>query len=195
MALRRLRWRMRGAWLWPAFLGGSAAGGVLLDRLPVAGDGTGVVAGILLAGFLNLIAVIVLGSVGGALLRRRRRDLPLEVARDRAGTAAIGLVSLALIAGGLAHRPAVREEQRDFDAQSAAARDFLAHRAPPDVRPNAVFADSIRIDDDLYRTCAPRRDADRAFCLYINTDQDPPGIKVDTSGAPNATFAGSPADP
>jgi hypothetical protein len=188
--LRRLRWRMRGAWLAPTFVAGSVLGGVLLDRLPVAGDGTGLVAGILLAGFLNLAAVILLGALGGMLLRRRSGDLPREVARDRAGTAAIGVVCAILAAAGLAHRPAVLEEDRDFAAQSAAARDFLAHRAPPDVRPNAVFADSIRIDQDLYRTCAPRRSARRAFCLYVNTDQEPPGVKVDTSGAPNAEFAG-----
>ena len=82
------------------------------------------------------------------------------------------------------------EQERDFTAQSMAARDYLAHRAPPDVRANAVFADSIRIDRDLYRTCAPRRTVHRAFCLYVNTDQDPPGVKVDTNAAPNAEFAG-----
>lgn len=188
--LRRLRWRMRGAWLGPTFVAGSVAGGVLLDRLPVAGDGTGLVAGILLAGFLNLAAVILLGSLGGMLLRRRSGDLPREIARDRAGTVAIGVVCALLAAAGLAHRPTVLEQERDFAAQSVAARDYLAHRAPPDVRANAVFADSIRIDRDLYRTCAPRRTPHRAFCLYVNTDQVPPGVKVDTNGAPNADFAG-----
>ena len=158
VGLRRLRWRMRGAWLGPAFVAGSVAGGVLLDRLPVAGDGIGLVAGILLAGFLNLAAVILLGSLGGMLLRRRSGDLPREIARDRAGIAAIGVVCAVLAAAGLVHRPDVLEQERDFTAQSMAARDYLAHRAPPDVRANAVFADSIRIDRDLYRTCAPRRD-------------------------------------
>ncbi len=181
---------MRGAWLWPSFLAASVVGGILLDRLPVAGDGTGIVAGILIAGFLNLAAVVVLGSAGGALLRRRRPDLPREVARDAAGAAAVVLVCVALVAAGLIHRPAVLEDQRDFAAQALAAQRYLAHRAPPDVRPNAMLADSIRVDENLYRTCAPRRDARRAFCLYVNTDQDPPGIKVDTNGAPNSEFAG-----
>lgn len=181
---------MRGAWLWPSFVAGSLAGGLLLDRLPVAGHGTGLVAGILLAGFLNLAAVIVVGSAGGALLRRRRPDLPRDVARDAAGTAAVGLVCLALLAAGVVHRPAVLEDQRDFDAQARAAQRYLAHRAPPDVRPNALLADSIRLDEDLYRTCAPRAGEGRAFCVYVYTDQDPPGIKVDTSGSPNSELAG-----
>jgi hypothetical protein len=190
LALRRLRWRMRGAWLWPSFLVATVVGGVLLDRLPVAGEGTGIVAGTLIAGFLNLAAVVVLGSAGGALLRRRRPDLPRDVARDAAGAVSVVLVCLALATAGLIHRPALLDDRRDFDAQALAAQRYLAHRAPPDVRPNALLADSIRVDEDLYRTCAPRRGERRAFCLYVNTDQDPPGIKVDTSGTPNAEFAG-----
>ncbi len=183
---------MRGAWLWPAFATASVVGGVLLDRLPVAGEGTGLVAGILLAGFLNLIAVILLGAAGGLLLRRRRPDLPWEVARDYAGTVAVAVVSAALLAVGLLNRPAVMERKRDFTAQSLAARRFLAHRAPPDVRPNAASADSLRLDDDLYRTCAPRREPDRAFCLYLDTSQSPPGISVDSNRAPNRSYLPDP---
>ncbi len=179
---------MRGAWLWPAFVVASVVGGVLLDRLPVAGEGTGLVAGILLAGSFKLVAVILLGAAGGLALRRRRPDLPQEIARDYAGTAAVCLVCLAVLAAGLVHRPAVIERERDFAAQSLAARRFLAHRAPPDVRPNVALADSLRLDDDLYRTCAPRREPDRAFCLYVDTSQSPPGISVDSSRAPNRTY-------
>ncbi|MGI8593905.1 MAG: hypothetical protein ACR2ML_05990 [Solirubrobacteraceae bacterium] len=188
----RLRWRMRGAWLWPAFAAASVVGGVLLERLPVAGEGTGLVAGILLAGFLNLIAVILLGAAGGLLLRRRRPDVPREVARDYAGTVAVVLVCTLLLAAGLVHRPAVIERQRDFTAQSLAARRFLAHRAPPDVRPNVALADSLRLDEDLYRTCAPRRETDRAFCLYVDTSQSPPGISVDSNRAPNRRYLPDP---
>ena len=167
MALRRFRWRMRGAWLWPSFAAASIAGGVLLDRLPLAGAGTGLVAGIILAGFLNLAAVVLVGGVGGLLLRRRRPDLPREIAA----------------------------QDRAFAAQSAAAQRFLAHRAPPDVRPNAALADTVQLEEDLYRTCAPRRDPDRAFCVYVTTGQDPPGIKVDTNRAPNAAFVGRRSGP
>jgi len=179
---------MRGAWLWPAFAAASVAGGLLLDRLPVAGAGTGLVAGVLLAGFFNLIAVILLGGAGGVLLRRRYTDLPREVARDYAGTVAVVLVCAVLLAAGLVHRPAVLERERDFAAQSLAARRFLAHQAPPDVRPNIALADSLRLDENLYRTCAPRRDLDRAYCLFVDTSQSPPGISVDPNRATNRTY-------
>ena len=50
--LTRMRWRMRGAWLWPAFIVLTLAEGVALQALPIAGDGPGgVVPGVLLAGF------------------------------------------------------------------------------------------------------------------------------------------------
>jgi hypothetical protein len=195
MALRRFRWRMRGAWLWPSFAAASIAGGVLLDRLPLAGAGTGLVAGIILAGFLNLAAVVVVGGVGGMLLRRRRPDLPREIARDYAATVGVGLVCTVLLTGGLIHRPALAAQDREFAAQSAAARRFLAHRAPPDVRPNVALADSVQLGDGLYRTCAPGRRPDRAFCIYVSTDQSPPGIRVDTNRAPNATFVGRRSGP
>lgn len=175
--------------MWPAFVAASVGGGLLLDRLPVAGEGTGLIAGVILAGFFNLIAIILVGGAGGLLLRRRRPDLPREVARDYAGTVAVALVCAVLLTAGLIHRPAVIEGQRDFADQSLAARRFLAHRAPPDVRPNVASADSLRLEDDLYRTCAPRRDPDRAFCLYVDTSQSPPGITVDSNRAPNRKYA------
>src|SRR3954447_12407416 len=94
----RVRWRMRGAWLWPSFAVATVAGGILIDRLPPGGDGgMGVVPGMLIAGFLNLAALILVGGIGGFLLRRRRNDLPREIARDYAGTAGVCLVCLVLL--------------------------------------------------------------------------------------------------
>src|SRR3954452_12507465 len=84
---RRARWRLRGAWQWPAFIGLTLADGVLLARLPFTGGGThGVVPGVLIAGFANLLAVAVLAPLLGRRLRRRRPDLPKLVASDYAGT-------------------------------------------------------------------------------------------------------------
>src|SRR5215210_8677805 len=69
----RMRWRMRGAWLWPAFVALTLAEGVALAKLPITGDGAGgVVPGVLLAGFANLVGVAVIAPLLGARLRRRR---------------------------------------------------------------------------------------------------------------------------
>ena len=99
---RRLRWRMRGAWMWPAFLVLTLADGILLSELPpYEGAPPAVFPGVLLALFANLLAVAVLAPFAGRALRRRRPDLPRMIAADYAGA---GL--LALIAAGLFDRRA-----------------------------------------------------------------------------------------
>src|SRR3954463_7600616 len=86
----RLRWRMRGAWQWPAFAALTLVDGVLLSELPFYDRGPGsLVGGLLLAGFVNLFAVAVVAPLAGRWLRGRRPDLPRLVANDYAGTVAI----------------------------------------------------------------------------------------------------------
>src|SRR4051812_50151614 len=82
----RLRWRLRGAMLWPAFMVAVVVEAVLLDRLPVSGDdGPGLFAAVLLAGFANLLLVAVAPPLAGRWLRRRRPGVPPGIATDRAG--------------------------------------------------------------------------------------------------------------
>ena len=82
---RRLRWRLRGARLWPTFAFLTLLDGFLLHHNPIAGDSTGVVPGRPLAGFFNLIALVLLAP----LLSRASRRRPQEIADDRAGTVVI----------------------------------------------------------------------------------------------------------
>src|SRR4051812_12040035 len=115
--LPRLRWRMRGAWQWPAFAALTLLDGVVIAELPFYGQGPGnVLGGALLAGFMNLFAVAVIAPLAGIWLRRRRTDLPRLVANDYAGTAALASVAVSLVLGGLVHRPAVVAENRDVAA-------------------------------------------------------------------------------
>src|SRR5437899_51258 len=85
----RLRWRMRGAWQWPTFLAVTAADAVLLVRLPFYGSGADAPGAVILSTFFSLVCVTVLAPFGGMLLRRRRKDLPVVIARDYAGTTAL----------------------------------------------------------------------------------------------------------
>ncbi|HVE67838.1 MAG TPA: hypothetical protein VNB64_04585 [Solirubrobacteraceae bacterium] len=189
MELTRLRWRMRGAWMWPAFAAFTVLDGVLIHERPLAGDATGLVPALILASVFNLIAVAVLGRMGGWLLRRRRRDLPAVVAHDYAGTACLFAVAAAVAVAGQIHRPAVDERRADFAAQAAAVRRWVLTQAPPEYRRNLRRADSLRLGADLYRTCVPGPDPRRALCLFVNTDQHPPGVRVDPNREPNESFA------
>src|SRR3954464_9192752 len=115
----RLRWRLRGATMWPAFVLAVVLDAVLLHELPIAGARAPEPFGaVLLSFFFNLVAVAIGAPLAGRLLRRRRAGLPQVVADDRAGTAVLGVLSAALAVAGLAHRPAMRAGERAFAAQA-----------------------------------------------------------------------------
>lgn len=183
----RLRWRMRGALLWPAFFGLTLVDALLLGRLPIAGDdGTGLVPALLLAALFNLIAVAVLAPLAGLRLRRRRTDLPKVVADDYAGSVLLVLVTLALLAGGLVHRPSVVDAREDLAEQQARAQAYIARAAPPEFRDGAAVTTSLKLEEDLYRTCAPGPDPKRWFCLLVETD--PVSVTIDPNRESNASL-------
>jgi hypothetical protein len=183
----RLRWRLRGALLWPAFVGLTVFDALLLGWLPIAGDGgTDLIPAFLLAFFFNLVAVALVTPFAAMLLRRRRPDLPKVVATDRAGTTLVCGVTFALLLGGLAHRSDVQEAEHDFAMQQFAARRFVAQQGPPEHRARVEQSDSLKLEEDLYRTCVPGDDPKRHFCVLVRTDATPPGITVDESRETNA---------
>src|SRR4051794_12741431 len=117
----RLRWRLRGATMWPAFLAALVFEAVLLHVLPIAGDvAPDVFAAVLLAFFFNLVAVAVGAPLVGRFVRRRWPGLPKVVADDRAGTALIAGVAGLVLALGVAHRPAMQRQEHAFGLQAAA---------------------------------------------------------------------------
>lgn len=186
----RLRWRLRGAWQWPSFVALTFADAVLLHELPIAGEGPDWFPALLLAMFFNLLAVAVVGPLLGVLWRRRRRDLPAVVATDRGGTVALLATTAILVGLGLAHRPALERQRDAFAAQSQAVRRWLAtaDEVDPVYRRNVDRADTIPFGADLWRTCVPSDDPDRALCVFVHTDESPPGVERDPSAAPNSTF-------
>jgi hypothetical protein len=188
----RMRWRLRGATLWPAFAVAVVVDAVLLDVLPISGDdGPGLFATVILAGFLNLIVVAVAAPLAGHLLRQRRPDKPKVVATDQAGTVLLVVVAVAVAALGLLHRPAVRAADADLNAQAGLARSFALVHAPPQYRSQIGHLDTWKQNRDLYRTCVPGPDPRRAFCMIVETDRSPPSIVIDHDQRPNGTAAGT----
>lgn len=185
----RVRWRLKGALLWPAFWALTLLDAVLLGRLPIAGDGgTALVPALLLSGFFNLMAVAVVAPLAGMALRRRRRDLPRVVAFDYAGTGLLLCVTAALVLGGLIHRSDRREREHDLIAQRHAAVAFMRREAPPEYRRSLPATSTIKMEDDLYRTCTPGDDPERWFCVYVSTDTSPPGVTADENRESNESL-------
>lgn len=184
----RLRWRLKGASQWPAFVLFTTVDGLLLNELPISGDGPGgLIPGVLLAGFGNLFLIAVVAPLLGRLIRRRQPDLPKLIATDFAGTALVAVAALGVLAGGLIHRPAVQEERADQAAQFAAVRAYVNNQARRHVE-YLESADTIRLSEDLFRTCVPGPDARRPLCLFVNTEQHPPGVTRDRDLTPNSNF-------
>jgi hypothetical protein len=187
-AWRRMRWRMRGAWQWPAFFVLTLVDGVVLSRLPFYGQGPGgVLPGVLLAGFVNLLAVAVLAPFVGRLLRRRRPDLPRLVAGNYAGTALVVTVTLAFAAGGVAHRPAAEAGERDRAAVRASVHDFVLTQQPA-LSARLASTDVLQVEPGLYRACVPTGRVRRWLCLFVSTEQAPPGITRDHDESSNDTY-------
>jgi hypothetical protein len=186
----RLRWRLRGAWQWPTFAVTTLVDAVLLGQLPFSGEGLSLLPAVLVAGFFNLFVVAVVARAGGALLRRGRPALPKEIAADYAGTAGLVALTLAMTAGGIAHRPAVAESKDDLRAAVQAARRFAAHRAPAPYRAGVEHGDTWAQGPDLFRTCFPGPDPRRDFCVIVRTDEPVPIVARDPDQRPNATVAG-----
>ncbi len=185
--LRRVRWRMSGAWLWPTFIVATVLEMGLLHWLPIAGEGSRWIAAMLLAGSLNVLAIALLGGIGGAALRRRRRDLPKVVADNYAGLAALAVVGLSFLAAGLVHRPELAAQNRAFAEQSQAVRLWVQAHGDAYARAHVAGADSVRVDRDLYRTCVPGPTSKRWLCLIVDTSREPPRVKRDTSRESNAS--------
>ncbi len=182
-----MRWRLRGAWLWPAFVVATVLEVGLLHWLPIAGEGSGFFGGLLLAGWLNLIAVTVLGGLGGIVLRRVRGDLPKVVADNYAGLAALAVVGCGLLVAGLVHRPELAADRAAFAEQSRAVRLWVEANADDFTRAHVHLADSVMVDSNLYRTCVPGRAPRRRLCLIVDTSHSPPRVKRDPSRESNAS--------
>ncbi|HEX6388644.1 MAG TPA: hypothetical protein VFZ89_04345 [Solirubrobacteraceae bacterium] len=189
--LTRLRWRLRGAWQWPALWLLTLADAAVMHWLPYSGDDEGeLLAGFFLAGFANLAIVAAVGPAVGRLLRRRRGDLPPSVAADRGATALMVALFAVLLTAGLIHRPAVRDADRDADRQLAAARPWFQRHAPVQFRAGIGHEDVLELGPDLFRTCIPGADPSKHLCVFVDTAHDPPTVREDPDERPNDVVTG-----
>jgi hypothetical protein len=191
----RLRWRMRGAWQWPAFAVLVVVDAILLHVLPIAGDGPGLYAAVLLALFFNLVTVAVLAPMAGWMLRRRRRDLPDVVASDYSGAVLLLGLTGVLAGLGLLHRGDMQARRDAFARGVHQARAYVAHSAPAQYRRHVDEMTSLRFDGGLYRICVPGDDPSRALCVFVDTTQQPPGLRRDTNPLPNSSYLTAGAGP
>ncbi len=168
--LARMRWRRRGAWLWPAFAVVTAADALVGHALPPAGESEDLFGAALSSLWLNLIAVVLVSVPLGAVLRRRRRDLPRIVARDYAGACAVGCVALALLLTGIVHRSSVLSNRHEMQDAITRAQAWIGDRAPAEFRRNLQEISTSAIEPgSMYRTCVLGAESRRTYCVIVNT--------------------------
>jgi hypothetical protein len=167
-SLHRLRWRLRGAWLWPAFIALTITDAIVGHVLPPVGDGQTVISAGLVALVLNLIAVILLSRPLGAALKHARGDLPGIVARDYAGTTVVVVIALALLTAGLVHRSTLQAQRNTMYDAIKRAQAYIGARAPAEFRRNVALVDTFVIQQgSIYRTCVPSDDRKRTYCVIV----------------------------
>jgi hypothetical protein len=180
--IARARWRWRGAWLWPTFVVTALLDGVIAEVRPFVGDRQSLPGGVLAGLILNLLAVLFCSRTFGRLLRRRRGDPPVGVARNCGGTLAVVLVSAALLAVGLMRHGAIIERRHALDDAIVRAAAYIGDHAPATFRANARHTDTFTIEPEaMYRTCVPSQNRRRSYCVIVK-----PRLPLDRS----VVFAG-----
>jgi hypothetical protein len=188
--IARARWRWRGAWLWPTFVAAAVLDGVIAVERPFVGDRQSFAGGLLAGLVLNLLAVLFLSRGLGALLRRVRGDMPVGVARNYGGTAAVALVSAGLLAVGLARHEGIVANQQALRDAVVRAVAYIGDHAPQAFRANARQTDTFTIQAGaMYRTCVPSADGRRSYCVIVKPRLPLAGSVVFDGYEPNSLFA------
>ncbi len=190
--LVRVRWRRRGAWLWPAFSAAVVTEALIGHALPSSGETESVLGAGLSACVLNLLAVVILSRPLGAGLRALRGDLPKVVARDYAGIWVLAFVAAALVAAGIVHRPSVLAHRRATQDAVARAQAWIGARAPGEFRRNLQSVSVIPIQPgSVYRACVLSGEQRRTYCVIVRTNLPLQGSVSFAGYEPNSMFGGS----
>jgi len=194
---RRLRWRLLGAWRWPAFALFTVVDAVLLHEL-----GTGVrfnwAVSLILASFAN-VALLAAADVLARLTARNRAahgvptaETQLEVAIDRGGVALLAIGAVGLAAAGAATHHLIVSETRDTEANARAVQSWVGRNGSAEYRRNLETANTVRLARGYFRTCIANDGRDRYLCLFVDTKRKPPEVVRDPSTLPNKREAGAP---
>jgi hypothetical protein len=154
----RVRWRLRGAWLWPSFTVLVLADGALQRWRPVLSDHGSAVGGLLQGSILSLIGIAVLSPLLGWALRQVRKDMPKVVARDYAGAAICLLITGVLLGAGLIHHAVAVADQNALQDATATAEAYIGEHAPQRFMPGLHSLSAYEVQPpEIYRVCARAR--------------------------------------
>jgi hypothetical protein len=183
--LNRMRWRRRGAWLWPTFIALTILDAFVIHALPLQGDSQALAGAAILALAFNLIGVVLIGAPARLILGRVRADLPAVVARDYAGTVVVICVTVAVLVAGLLHHSVVQADRRAMNDAITRAVAYIGDRAPAEFRSNLSHQSTYVIEARrIYRTCVFSGRRPKTYCVVVK-----PSSVTFAGYEPNALFA------
>jgi hypothetical protein len=191
--LVRMRWRLRGAWLWPSFVVLSVADAVIMHSLPPAGDSESLVGGWALGAVVSLLGIVLLGGALGVVVRRIRPDMPRIVARNYAGAVITLAVTLAFLTAGLINHQTITSDHAALRDAAARAEAYIGVHAPVQFQKNlhVLYSSTVQAPF-IYYFCATDLGHSGYYCVVVNRKQ-PFGRSVHYSGSepPRVLSAGT----
>jgi hypothetical protein len=185
---RRLRWRLLGAWRWPAFAFFTVVDALLLHEL-----GTGVrfniPASLILASFGN-IALLAAADLLARFAARQRmargvEDTHLEVTIDRGGIALLAIGAVGLAVSGVATHHLIVSETNATTANAKAVESWVGRYGATTYQRNLETANTAKLASNYFRTCIADDTRSRFLCLFVDTKKKPPEVVRDPSTEPN----------
>jgi hypothetical protein len=193
----RLRWRMRGARMWPLFAALTIGDGLLLHFLPPNRTGVRIVPGLIIASFANLFLVGVIAPfIARRLVVRERHahqaegrePVPPEVFLDRSASSLLIVAAIGLTIAGLGNRPVIVSETRATEENAHLVEQYVNAHGSAEVKANLQTANSKRLSEGYFRTCINLNDRSKAFCMYVDTKKQT--VVPDASQRPNSVELG-----
>jgi hypothetical protein len=191
---RRLRWRLRGAWQWPAYALLTVLDAVILHKLPPVREGVDFVPALIVSSFANLFLMGAVAPWLGKRLAEREHassgnGIPLavrtEVLKDRSAAILLAIATVGLLVAGLGNRPAVVAETEDVEDAIGLLEQYVTAHAPREIQRNIEIANTDRLEEGLFRMCINYDERDRAWCVFVNVKAEPPTVVRDPSELPN----------
>ena len=191
---RRLRWRLRAAWMWPAYAVLTLLDAVILHELPPVREGVDFIPGLIVASFGNLFLMGAVAPWLGKRLAHREPEaagngVPVavrtEVLKDRTAAVLLTMATVGLVVAGLGNREVYVAETEALEDAAIAARGYVETNAPEEIRRNVEAVNTDRLEEDYFRMCVPFDDRTRAYCLFVDTSVEPPSVTRDPAQLPN----------
>jgi hypothetical protein len=197
---RRLRWRLIGAWRWPAFAAAVAIDAVILHELPPLSaiqtdpaDLNWPVA-LILSGFGNLALLACADALARYAARKRAErglaDPHLPVVLDRGAVAVLAIGIVGVLGWGLATSEPRVVETEALERNADAVEEYVRTRGGAEYLRNLETANTVRLAEGYFRTCVADDERVRFLCLFVDTTEDPPKVVRDQSTEPNERAVG-----